>query len=122
MAAKIVLIEDDQMLVEMYSLMFKAEAFTVLIADNGESGLALVKKELPDLVLLDVMMPKMDGFEVLAELKKDAKTKDIPVLLLTNLSQQGDLEKGKNLGAADYVVKASMTPSGVIERIKKYLK
>ena len=110
------------MLVEMYSLMFKAEAFTVLIADNGESGLALVKKELPDLVLLDVMMPKMDGFEVLAELKKDAKTKDIPVLLLTNLSQQGDLEKGKNLGAADYVVKASMTPSGVIERIKKYLK
>ena len=119
---KILLVEDDKTLIEMYSLKFKEENFKLLTVNDGLSGLEMAKNELPSVILLDVMMPKMDGFAVLTELKKDAKTKDIPVLMLSNLGQKADIEKGKKLGAHDYVVKASMTPTQVIEKVKSYLK
>ena len=119
--AKIILVEDDTAIADMYQLKFKEEGFNIMVAHDGESGLALSRRELPDVILLDVMMPKMDGFAVLTELKKDAKTKAIPVLLLTNLGQKADREKGEQLGAVDYVVKASLTPGQVVDKIKKYL-
>jgi len=118
---KIVLIEDDKTLIEMYNLKFQEEGFILMSSENGEAGLELIKKEVPALVLLDIMMPKMDGFAVLTEMKKDGKTKNIPVLLLSNLGQKSDIEKGKSLGATDYIVKASMTPSQVVEKIKSCL-
>lgn len=119
---KILLVEDDQTLVEMYSLKFKEEGFNIVSATDGLMGLELAKKEKPVVILLDVMMPKMDGFAVLTELKKDEATKNIPVLMLSNLGQKADIEKGQTLGANDYVVKASMTPTQVVDKIKSYLK
>ncbi|MFA5021669.1 MAG: response regulator [Patescibacteria group bacterium] len=118
---KILLIEDDKSLLEMYTLKFKDSGYNIINAEDGLSGLDLAQKESPSMILLDIMMPKMDGFAVLIELKKDAKTKDIPVLLLSNLGQKADIEKGQSLGATDYIVKASMTPSQVVEKIKSFL-
>lgn len=120
--AKILLVEDEKSLVEMYSLRFKESGFELLVAEDGLAGLELARKELPAVILLDIMLPKMDGFAVLADLKKDAKTKNIPVLLLSNLGQKTDIDKGKALGADDYVVKASMTPSQVLEKVNSYLR
>lgn len=119
---KIVLIEDEANIVEMYTLKFKEAGFEIVSSTDGETGLGLIKKEKPDIILLDVMMPKMDGFAVLAEIKKDLELKDTPVLLLTNLGQKADMEKGKQLGAVDYVVKASLTPAQIVEKTKQYLK
>lgn len=118
---KIILIEDDKSLAEMYSLKFKLEGLDLMILEDGLLGLQKVKSELPKVILLDIMMPKMDGFAVLTELKKDPITKDITVLMLSNLGQKSDMEKGKKLGANDYIVKASMTPTQVVEKIKSYL-
>ncbi len=117
----ILLIEDDKILADMYCAKFQEEKLAYLTADNGETGLAAAKKELPGIILLDIMMPKMDGFMVLTELRKDAKTKKIPVIILSNLGQSSDITKGKELGANDYVVKASMTPAQVVEKIRAYI-
>ena len=119
---KILLIEDDSTLIEMYTLKFKQEGFSLMTVQDGLAGLEAAKNELPAVILLDVMMPKMDGFAVLTELKKDDKTKNIPILLLSNLGQKSDIEKGKKLGANDYIVKASMTPTQVVEKVKSFLK
>ena len=115
---KILLVEDDKTLLEMYSLKFKEEGLSYKTAVNGLSGLEIAREDHPLVILLDIMMPKMDGFAVLTDLKKDVKTKDIPVIMLSNLGQKSDIEKGKKLGADDYVVKASLTPSQVVEKIK----
>lgn len=118
---RVVLIEDEVPLVEMYSVKFKQDGFDLKVAVNGVQGLALAKKELPSVVLLDVILPGLDGFAVLQELKADPTTKDIPVLLLTNLGQDADMEKGKRLGAADYLVKANLTPGQVVEKVHALL-
>ncbi|MFA6254955.1 MAG: response regulator [Patescibacteria group bacterium] len=119
--AKILIVEDDDTLLEMYNIKFKESELTVITAQDGLAALELAKKELPVVILLDVMMPKMDGFAVLTELQNDPQTKNIPVLMLSNLGQQDDVSKGKKLGAADYIVKASMTPTQVVEKVKAYL-
>ena len=121
LTAKILLVEDDETLVEMYIMKFKEENLNLLVAKEGEAGLALAQKELPGLILLDIMMPKMDGFAVLTALKKSEKTKEIPVLMLSNLGQEADIAKGKALGAADYIVKSSMTPAELVAKIRTYL-
>jgi len=92
-----------------------------LASEDGQKGLEAAAKVNPDIILLDILMPKMDGFSVLEELKKDAKTKDIPVILLTNLGQKEDVKKGFDLGAAGYLIKAHFMPSEVVEKIKKIL-
>lgn len=120
--AKILLVEDDTTLMDMYSLKLKEEKFNLIVASDGIAALEQVRSEKPQVILLDIMMPKMDGFAVLTELKKDVATKDIPVIMLSNLGQKADIEKGKELGAVDYIVKASMTPTQVIEKVKSYLK
>lgn len=119
---KILLVEDDEMLRDMYTLKMEEEGYTLVTASDGEAGLALALEHKPDIILLDIMMPKMDGFAVLTEIKKDESMKNTPVLLLSNLGQQADVDKGKELGANDYVVKASMTPTQVVEKVKSYLK
>lgn len=118
---KILLIEDDPFLLSMYSTKFEIEKFNVLVADDGEKGLALALKELPDIILLDILMPKMNGFEVLENLKASKEAKDIPVILLTNLNQKDEIEKGLSIGADDYLIKAHFMPSEVVEKIKKVL-
>ena len=118
---KILIIEDDSFLLQMYVAKLEMEGFSVISATDGEKGLRLVKKEKPDIVLLDLLLPKMDGFHVLEELKKDPEVKDIPVLVLTNLGQKDDVERCFNLGAVDYLIKAHFVPGEVITRIKSIL-
>lgn len=119
---KILIIEDEEVLVNMYETKFTSEGYQILKATNGEDGLILVQKEKPDLILLDVILPKMDGFMVLKKIKSDPTTKNIPVILLTNLGQDEDINKGKEDGAVAYLVKANLTPSEVIDKVKEIFK
>jgi len=121
MKKKILLVEDDTLISSMYKTKFKADGFEVVIASDGASALVLAKKEKPDIVMLDIILPQLDGFTVLEELKKDQATKQIPVVMLTNLSTTEDKAKGEKLGAVDYLVKASLTPAQVSQRIKSTL-
>lgn len=118
---KILLVEDDPFLLSMYTVKFELENFSVISAEDGEKGINLAKKEKPSIILLDIMLPKKDGFEVLEELKKDDVTKSIPVILLTNLSQKTEVSKGLALGADDYLIKAHFMPSEVVDKIKKLI-
>jgi len=117
--SKIVLIEDDAFLAGMYVTKLELEGYEVKLASDGEKGLKMVEEELPDLVLLDIVLPKVSGFEVLKQIKGSSRTKKIPVLLLTNLGQRDDVSKGLSLGATDYLIKAHFMPSEVVEKIKK---
>jgi DNA-binding response OmpR family regulator len=119
---KILLIEDDQMLLDMYTLKFSEAGYEVFKAGTGKLGYEIAKKNKPDVILLDIILPQMDGFMVMENLKKDAVTKKIPVFFLTNLKQENDVEKGKELGAIDYLVKAMLTPTQILEKVEKYLK
>ncbi len=119
--AKVLIVEDDPFISDMYLTKLKGEGFDVKHAENGKDGLSMAAEFSPQLILLDVVMPKMDGFEALKALKKDAKLKDVPVILLTNLGQKDDVEKGMKLGAVDYVVKAHFTPSEVVTKVKETL-
>ena len=122
MSKKIVVVEDDQILLKALNIGLLSNDFEVLSAKDGEAGLDVVKKEKPDLVLLDLILPKMHGFEVLKALKSDKSTKNIPVIILSNLGQDSDVEKGMDLGAKDYFVKASTDLSELAEKINKILK
>ena len=122
MAKKILIVEDDKMISNMYETKLKQEGFDVILAENGATGLDLAIKEEPDIILLDVIMPQMDGFMVLQEIRSNPGTKDKPVVMLTNLGTSEDQEKGKQLGASDYWVKASMTPAQISEKVKELLK
>ncbi len=118
---KVLLVEDDKMIIDMYTLKFTQEGYDVVQAENGKDGLDFAKKNMPDIILLDIILPQMDGFTVLKALKADAKTKGIPVVLLTNLGQDGDVKKGLELGAVDYLIKANFTPSQVVDKVKSVL-
>jgi len=115
------IVEDDEFLTNIYRTKFEMEGFEVTHSGNGEAGLADVQKKKPDIVLLDILMPKMDGFQVLNALKSDDATKDIPVILLTNLGQKDDVEKGIELGAVDYLIKAHFKPSETVTKVRKAL-
>lgn len=118
---KIFLIEDDSFLLGMYATKFELEGFKVIVAEDGEKAVGLAKKELPDIILLDILLPKLDGFEVLKRLKTESETAKIPVILLTNLSQRDEIEKGLKMGAKDFLIKAHFMPSEVVEKIKRVL-
>jgi len=118
----IVLIEDEEMLANMYETKFTNEGFQLRKALDGEAGLKLIEEDKPDLVLLDIIMPKLDGFSVLKKIRENAKTKDLPVILLTNLGQDEDIKKGQQLGAVGYLVKANLTPAEVVSKVQEYLK
>ena len=113
---KILLVEDDSFLIGMYAAKFEIENFKVITADGGEKAVRLALKETPD-----ILLPGMNGFDVLSRLKADKTTKNIPVILLTNLSQKDEIEKGLRMGAEDYLIKAHFMPSEVVDKIKKVL-
>ena len=118
---KILLVEDDVFLANIYQTKFTKEGFNVILAGDGEEALKAVKTKKPDIILLDILLPKLDGFAVLEKLKEDSDTKDIPVILLTNLGQKDDVERGLQLGAVDYLIKAHFKPSETVEKVKKVL-
>ncbi|MFC1618123.1 response regulator transcription factor [Patescibacteria group bacterium] len=118
---KILLVEDDADLIDMYEAKFKMEGFDVTRAENGAQALNEIKVNKPAAILLDIVMPEIDGFQVLKDLKADPTTKKIPVILLTNLGQDGDIRKGIELGADDYLIKANYTPNEVVDKVNKAL-
>lgn len=117
----ILLVDDDLTLLEMYEDRLKAEGFTIIQATNGEEALKKVREVKPSLVILDVMMPKVNGFDVLKNLRADPEFKNIPVIILTALIQDVDRAQGKKLGATDYIVKSETMPGEIIDKIKKAL-
>ena len=119
---KILFVEDEPTLQKAVGEILDQEGFEVLAALDGEAGLELIKKEKPDLILLDLILPKKDGFTVLKEIKEDENLKDIPVIVLTNLEGMGDVEKAMSLGATTYLVKANYELDDVVAKIKKTLK
>ncbi len=118
----VALIEDDPLIAEMYTTKFTKEGYELHHAPDGFAGLEMVKKEKPDIILLDIIMPKMDGFQVLQELRKTSEFKDTPVVMLTNLGQEEDVQKGRQLGATDYFIKTNFTPAAIVEKVKELLK
>lgn len=122
--AKILLVEDDTILVEMYQAKFELEGHEVSVATNGEECLAILKEFQPELILLDILMPKLNGFHVLKEIKKQPDLRQIPVILLTNLGQaEVDMnqELAKALGVNDYLIKSHHTPDEVVQKAVKVL-
>jgi len=119
--AKILLIEDDKFLRELIIQKLGKEGFDVVEAAEGEIGVTKMEEEKPDLVLLDLILPGIDGFEVLRRVKANTAVSSIPVIILSNLGQRDDVEKGIELGAVDYLIKAHFTPGEIVEKIKAVL-
>ena len=120
--AKILIIEDDRFLRELIARKLKNEGYEIAEAVDGEEGLKKIKEEKPDLVLLDLILPGIDGFEVLTRAKEDPVIAQIPVIILSNLGQREEIERGLKLGAIDYLVKAHFTPGEIIEKIKNIVR
>lgn len=122
---RIMIVEDDAFVMDIYETKLQEEGFEVEGAINGMEALKkLENKEerLPDLILLDIVMPYMDGLELLKKMKEEEALKDIPVILLTNLSQKEEIDTGLGLGASDYLIKSHFTPSEVLKKVNSILK
>ena len=117
----ILFIEDESVLQKTFGEVLKQEGYEVISALDGQIGLRLAKEKNPDLILLDLILPKVHGFDVLKKLKEDKETQEIPVIVLTNLEGIGDVDKALELGATTYLVKAQYTLEEVVEKIKKAL-
>ena len=122
MALKILVVEDDKFLRELITQKLAREGYNVKEAVDGEEGVVKVKEEKPDIILLDLILPGIDGFEVLAKIKEDSEVENIPVVILSNLGQRDDVERGLKLGAVDFLIKAHFTPGEIIEKIEKIMK
>ena len=118
---KVLVVEDDKFLRELINRKLQSENFETVLAVDGEVALVLIEKEMPDIILLDLILPGINGFEVLTKIKENEKAKNIPVVILSNLGQKDDIDKGMGLGAADYLVKAHFTPSEIIEKTNQIL-
>lgn len=119
--AKILIVEDDKFLRELIVQKTSKEGYQVAEAVNGEEGVTKAKEEKPDLILLDLILPGIDGFEALRQIKENPSTSAIPVIILSNLGQKDDVERGMKLGAADYLIKAHFTPGEILAKIKTTL-
>lgn len=115
---KILIVEDDKFLRDLCLKKLEKNSFKVSTAFDGEEGLKKIKEEKPILVLLDIVLPGLSGFEVLKQIKANSQTASVPVIILSNLGQKEDIEKGMNLGAEDYIIKADNTPNEIIEKVK----
>jgi DNA-binding response OmpR family regulator len=121
MEGKVLLIEDSKLVQQMYKNKLLIEKFEVITADNGMDGIKSLTSHVPDILLLDLMMPVMDGYKVLHVLKTDAKLKNIPVIIFSAKGQPEEIEKALHLGATDFIIKATTKPDQVVERIRKVL-
>jgi DNA-binding response OmpR family regulator len=115
---KILIVEDDKFLRLLLERKLKNENFEVVAAEDGEEALEKIVTEKPDLILLDIILPKKSGFAVLEEINKDENLRRIPVFIISNLGQSEDIERGKNLGAKEYFVKAGLSLEELIKKIK----
>lgn len=117
----ILLVEDDPFLVDIYSTKLKEAGFSVQVAIDGKEALKKIKEDIPDLLLLDIVLPNFNGWEILRKIERDDELKTLKVVILSNLGEKQEIEKGLKLGAARYLVKAHYTPSEVVEEVKKIL-
>ena len=117
MAKKILLIEDEELLISLLQKKLTEAGYLIFLARNGEDGLRLMRENLPDIVLLDIIMPKMGGFEVLEEMVKDDSLKNIPVVIVSNSGQPVELDRAKKLGAKDWLIKTEFDPEEVLEKV-----
>ncbi len=115
------IIEDDEDLREIYSLKFKNKGFDVLGAADGEAGLKAIQEGKPDLILLDIMLPKINGFEILRRIKSDKTLKKIPVFILSNLGQDQEVKQGLDLQADKYFIKVHYTPEEIVDKVKEFI-
>lgn len=118
----ILLIEDDPFLLDIYSVKLTDAGFSVETATNGQEALIKARENQPKLIILDIVLPQIDGWEILKIIKSENNLKKIPVVVLSNLGQKSEVEKGLKMGAAKYLIKAHYTPSQVIEEIKEVIK
>lgn len=121
-STKIAIIEDDAVISQMYRMKFEAEGYEVQMAANGRLGVELAEKMRPDIILLDLRMPEMDGAEALSKIRKHEWGKEIPVLILTNVGEEEAPTELKDLNVLSYIVKADLTPRQVTEKVKEALK
>lgn len=119
---RVLFIEDDAAVAEMYRLKLELDGYTVTIAPDGEQGLKLAKEGPPDILFLDIRLPKMDGFSVLESLRADEALRHIPVIILSNYGEAELVERGLKLGALDYLIKAETTPSTLSRGVGKWIK
>jgi DNA-binding response OmpR family regulator len=122
MAKKILIIEDDKFLRELIARKLENAGYAIIEAIDGEEGMKKIGEENPDLILLDLILPGIDGFEVLSRVKQNLALVSIPIIILSNLGQREEIEKGLKLGAIDYLVKAHFTPGEIVEKIRNALK
>ncbi len=115
----ILLVEDDPFLIDIYTTKLEESGFSVEVANDGEVALRKARENKPDLVILDIVLPQIDGWEILRRIKSEPEFKNLKVIILSNLGQKEEVEKGIKLGAAKYLIKAHYTPSQVIKEIKK---
>ena len=121
MAKKILIIEDEELLYNILRKKLSEEGYNVSVAPNGEKGLELMKEVNPDLVLLDIIMPKMGGFEVMERMNDDPQLKKIPVIIISNSGQPVELSKAKKLGVKDWLIKTEFDPQEVIDKVEKQI-
>lgn len=121
MEKKLLIIEDDKFMSNALRVRFQEEGFELKQVFNGEEGLEILKTFTPNIIIIDLMMPKLDGFETLKKIKEQEKFKDIPVIIASNLGQEEDIKKGMDLGAAGYVVKSDVSLDDIVALIKKHL-
>ena len=121
-SARILLVEDDRILRRAMQTTLRRHGFNVVAAGDGEKALRLAKSESPRLVLLELIIPKVQGFEVLRRLKQDPKTASIPVIVLSSLGQQSDIKRAMDLGAADYLVKPKLSLDQLVKKVDELLK
>ena len=121
MGKKILLIEDEEVMVSLLQKKLTEEGYEVLVARDGEEGLEAIKKNKPDLILLDIIMPKMGGFEVMEEMSKDPEIKDIPIVVVSNSGQPVELDKAQKLGARDWLIKTEFDPKEVVAKVIKQI-
>ncbi len=119
---KVLLIEDEKEVAELYRLKLTLDGYSVMVAQDGESGLKSAVENKPDLIFLDIKMPGMDGFEVLKHLRDDEITKSTPVVILSNFDEQEMIEKGLSLGANEYLIKSQFNPSDLSAKTKSWFK
>ena len=118
---KILVVEDDKFLLKVYNHKLTKEGFDVVLATTGEEGVTKAMSEIPDLILLDIILPRKNGFDVLSDLKLNSNTKNIPVIILSNLGQEEDVKTGMELGAIDYLVKTDVGIHKLVNIVKKHL-
>jgi len=118
---KVLVIEDEQLIADLLQRKLQGEGYYALVARDGERGLEAIKKEHPDLVLLDILLPRMNGFEVLAEVRKDKTVKETPIIIISNSGQTTEIDRAKEAGVRDWLIKTEFDPQDVVEKVRRQI-